>query len=228
MSEKRVGWRYDSNLCDIDSNKIFENKEAVDKKYKESTLGRLKIKFFPTNTASVQTLRSHVERLNLKGFDPDLIIIDYADIMRSSRQYDAPRHELKLIYEELRAFAAEKKIPIVTGSQANKEGSTNEIVDVTNMSEAYGKAHVADFVLGISRRAHEKVTGYGRIYIAKNRNGKDGIVFPVIIDTARSNFAVTGNAQLPEDAKSEDEQDVKKALRQKWQEVKDAMPLDQA
>jgi ketosteroid isomerase-like protein len=77
-------------------------------------LGKLIIKEFPTNTATIYTLRSHIERLDIKGFHPGLIIIDYADIMRSTRQYDSLRHELKLIYEELRALSAEKATPIWT------------------------------------------------------------------------------------------------------------------
>lgn len=114
LSESAVGRRYDSNLCDIDSNFVIENKDKVISQYQDMKLGRLIIKEFPTNTASIYTLRNHIERLNIKGFNPGLIIIDYADIMRSTRQYDSLRHELKLIYEELRGFAGEKAIPLWT------------------------------------------------------------------------------------------------------------------
>ena len=83
LSETAVGIRYDSNLCDMDSNEVMDRKEEVKKFYDENKLGRLFIKEYPTNTASIFTIRSHVERLDLKGFKPDIIIIDYADIMRS-------------------------------------------------------------------------------------------------------------------------------------------------
>jgi len=220
LSESAVGLRYDSNLCDLDSNVIIENKEKVLQVYKTQKLGRLIIKEFPTNSATIYTLRAHIERLDIKGFRPGLIIIDYADIMRSTRQYDSLRHELKLIYEELRGFASEKKIPIWTASQSNKEGSSAEVVDLSNMSEAYGKAMVADVVLSISRRAFEKSSGHGRLYVAKNRAGRDGLQFPVMIDTARSKFAICGQAAGLETAASEDEDAVKKALRNKWKELK--------
>lgn len=114
LSEPAVGMRYDSNLCDIDSNLVIENKDKVIESYKDAKLGRLMIKEFPSNTATIYTIRSHIERLDVKGFKPGLIIIDYADIMRSTRQYDSLRHELKLIYEELRAFAMEKGVPVWT------------------------------------------------------------------------------------------------------------------
>ena len=221
LSESAVGLRYDSNLCDIDSNTVIDNKDKVLQSYKSQKLGRLIIKEFPTNSATIYTLRSHIERLDIKGFRPALIIIDYADIMRSTRQYDSLRHELKLIYEELRGFASEKKIPIWTASQSNKEGSNQEVVDLGNMSEAYGKAMVADVVLSISRRSHEKATGQGRLYVAKNRAGRDGLVYPVLIDTAKSKFAITGKAGGFDAAAAEDEDEYKKALRAKWKELKD-------
>jgi len=228
LSESAVGLRYDSNLCDIDSNTVIENKEQVLETYRTTKLGRLIIKEFPTNSATIYTLRSHIERLDLKGFRPGLITIDYADIMRSTRQYDSLRHELKLIYEELRGFASEKKIPIWTASQSNKEGSDAEVVDLNNMAEAYGKAMVADVVISISRRAHEKSSGQGRLYVAKNRAGRDGLVFPVLIDTARSKFAITGKAGGLEEAASEDEDEMKKALRSKWRELKNEPFMKQA
>ena len=220
LSESAVGLRYDSNLCDMDSNTIIDNKDKVLSMYKDMKLGRLIIKEFPTNTASIYTLRSHIERLDVKGFRPGLIIIDYADIMRSTRQFDSLRHELKLIYEELRGFASEKGIPIWTASQSNKEGSQTDIVDLSNMSEAYGKAMVADVVLSISRRSHEKATGFGRLYVAKNRAGRDGLVYPAKIDTSKSKFEIIGGAGSLEGATKENEDDVKKALRLKWKELR--------
>lgn len=220
LSETSVGIRYDSNLCDMESNQIIDNKDDVLEKYKNMQLGRLIIKEFPTNSASIYTIRSHIERLDIKGFQPNLIIIDYADIMRSSRQFDSLRHELKLIYEELRGFAAEKGIPIWTASQSNREGANSDIVDLNNMSEAYGKAMVADIVLSISRKSHEKASGWGRLFIAKNRAGRDGIVYPVKIDTARSKFEITGQAGSLEDTKISDDIETKRKIRTKWQELK--------
>ena len=161
-----------------------------------------------------------MERLDLKGFSPGMLIIDYADIMRSTRQYDSLRHELKLIYEELRSFSMEKRIPVWTASQSNREGSTQDVVDLNNMSEAYGKAMTADVVLSLSRRTHEKSSGEGRLCVAKNRSGRDGLVYPVLIDTARSKFAITGGVMGFQKATDDDEKEKKRQIREKWLELK--------
>jgi replicative DNA helicase len=140
--------------------------------------------------------------------------------MRSTRSYDSLRHELKLIYEELRNLAMELRIPVWTASQANRDSANSDIVGLENMAEAYGKAMVADFVVSISRKATEKATGAGRLFIAKNRAGKDGIVFPIHIDTALSKITILDDdvSTLAETVES-DEKEMKSALRKKWQSI---------
>jgi replicative DNA helicase len=225
LSEEQTAIRYDSNLCEIDSSDIIERKSDVIKKYKESSYGNLIVKYYPTMSVGVPTMRSHIERCSTKNFRPDIIIVDYADVMRSSRQYDSPRHELKMVYEELRGLAGDLGIPVWTASQSNKEGADAEVVDMSNMSEAYAKAMTCDVVITLSRRAQEKALGVGRLFIAKNRAGRDGLVYPISIDTAQSRFTIRGDATLPEDARSEDEQSMKRSILDKWKEIKSQKDL---
>ena len=220
LSEHAVGLRYDSNLCDMPSNDVQDNKERVLKRYNDDDLGRLIIKEYPTGSASVLTIRNHIEKLMLKGFVPSLVIIDYADIMRSTRAYDSLRHELKLIYEELRNLSMDMNIPIWTASQANRDSAKSDIVGLENMSEAYGKAMVADVVISLSRKAMEKSTGAGRLFVAKNRAGKDGLVFPIHIDTSMSKITILDESQLTlDEAVKQDENEMKNLLKEKWRKV---------
>jgi replicative DNA helicase len=221
LSETIVGTRYDSNLCSIDSSDVIDKKEEVLSFYEKEDFGRLIIKEYPTGSASIVTLRNHIEKLMMKSFKPHLIIIDYADIMRSTRKYDSLRHELKLIYEELRNMAMEMSIPIWTASQANREASNAQVVGLENMAEAYGKAMVADVVLSISRRPMEKASGEGRLFIAKNRAGRDGILFPIRMDTSMSKINVIDDVSEVslQDAVNSDNQNMKSLLKSKWKEI---------
>ncbi len=220
LSEHETGKRYDSHLCHIPSNEIIERKKEVVEKYNEMELGKLIIKEYPTGSASVLTLRNHIEKLILKGFRPSLITVDYADVMKSSKAYDSLRHELKLIYTELRNLAVELNIPVWTASQANKDSSKSDIVGLENLGECYGKAQVADVVLSISRKPMEKSTGGGRIFVAKNRAGRDGLLFPINIDTARSKFQILDDTELTlNEVTSQDNHSMKEKLREKWKEV---------
>jgi replicative DNA helicase len=221
LSEESVGIRYDSCMTGIASNEVVKRKDEVKEFYENKEMGRLFIKEYPTGSASVVTVKNHLDKLLLKDFKPHLIIVDYADIMRSTRSFDSLRHELKLVYEELRNLAMELNIPIWTASQANRESANSDIVGLENMSEAYGKAMVADVVVSISRKATEKAGGTGRLYIAKNRAGRDGLLFPVAIDTARSKFMILDENHLTlNEALQEDENDVKSRLREKWRDIR--------
>ena len=183
-------------------------------------LGRLFIKEYPTGSATIMTLKTHIEKLALKGFVPDIIIIDYADIMRSTRKYDSLRHELKLIYEELRNLAMELNLPIWSASQANRQASNADIVGLENMSEAYGKAMIADVVLSLSRKPVEKAKGTARLFIAKNRAGRDGLVYNIGIDTSKSKFTIIDDNVLTfEESQNSTEKEMKNLLKSKWQQI---------
>jgi len=221
LTETSVGVRYDSNLCDIPSSDVQDRKEEVLSIYEDNSFGRLIIKEYPTGSASVMTIRNHLEKLAMKDFIPSLIVIDYADIMRSTRSYDSLRHELKLIYEELRNLAMEMKIPVWTASQSNREAAEKEVIGMDSMSEAYGKAMVADVVVSLSRKQLEKATGSGRLFVAKNRAGKDGILFPVRIDCSKSRITVIDDPselsviEMLESKKTGS----KDMLKSKWKEI---------
>ena len=219
LSETSVGIRYDSNLCDISSSDVIGSKNIIKAKYKNMKIGRLFIKEYPTNSATIMTLKGHIDKLLLKGFIPDLIIIDYADIMRSTRRYDSLRHELKLIYEELRNLAMEFDIPVWSASQANRTASTADIVGLENMSEAYGKAMVADVVLSLSRKPVEKASGIARLFIAKNRAGRDGLVFNMQIDTSKSKFIIVNTEMTLQESNKRENEDLKQVLKAKWEQV---------
>ena len=49
---------------------------------------------------------------------------------------------------------------------------------------------VADFIFTVSRTVEDKNTNTGRIFIAKNRNGPDGLVFPIFMDTSNVKIKV--------------------------------------
>jgi|TARA_Y100000310_G_scaffold278249_2_gene296594 replicative DNA helicase len=229
LSEIATGLRYDSNICEIPINDLIERKQEVLEKYNNIDLGQLVIKEYPTGSASVITIRNHIEKLLLRNFKPDMIIIDYADIMRATRKFETLRHELKMIYEELRNLAGELHIPVWTASQANRSSAQNDVVGLENMSEAYGKAMVADVVLSLSRKSHEKAHGAGRLFIAKNRAGRDGLILPVKIDTTQSRISVLTDNDIQdiEFSRQDQEKSMKDLLRQKWKEVKEVRKISE-
>jgi replicative DNA helicase len=215
-----MGIRYDSHIMGLNSLDCFDHKAAIQEFYKEKAddFGRLRIKYYPTSSVTAMTLRGHIEKLATQKFRPDVIVVDYAGIMRSSEHYDLLRMELKKVMEELRQLATELDVPIWTAIQSNKEGAQNDVVDLTNMAEGYGQAHVADFVVGLSRKSAQKANGFGNIFIAKNRAGVDGIKYQIHLDTAQSRLRVLTDDEVAEYA-SELDSDDHSFIRRKLREM---------
>ena len=153
------------------------------KKIIDTLEGQLLIKYYPTRSATVNTLDAHMKQLEIKGIKPDLIVVDYADILRDNSGAREMRHQLGSIYENLRGLAGEWKVPIWTASQANRSALEEEYIDASKVAEAYSKVMTADFVMSISRKPEDKISHTARAHVIKNRFGQDGINYPMTMNT---------------------------------------------
>lgn len=220
LNERMIGIRYDSHMLDIPSLQCYDEREKIKQFYKEKegVYGKLIVKYFPTGQASTNTLRIHLEKLQTKGFIPDLVIVDYSGIMRSSDRNELLRLELKKVCEELRSLAEDMAVPLWTAVQSNKEGSNSDIVDLTNMAESYAQAHVADFVLGLSRQSAQKASGFGNIFVAKNRAGMDGIKYHIHLDTSRSKLKVLTDDEAA-NFKTDEQRDFRMGVLKRFEQL---------
>jgi replicative DNA helicase len=180
LNQNYVGLRYDTVFSGVTTSDIKFYQEDVKKKI-DALKGTLLIKYFPTKSASVQTLTSHLSQIEIQGIKPDLVLVDYADILRGIGT--EKRHILENIYEDLRGLAGEYEVPIWTASQANRSSLEEEIIDATKVAEAYSKVMIADFVVSVSRKVEDKIANTSRFHVIKNRFGIDGITFPSSMNT---------------------------------------------
>ena len=177
-----VGLRYDCIISGQPTGNLQYYKEDVQKAI-DKLKGNLIIKYWPTRTASVNTVTAHLQQCELQGIKPDLVIVDYADIMKSTVNFTEKRHQIGHVYEELRGVAGEFEIPIWTASQANRSALEEEVIGADKVSEDYSKVMTADFVMSMSRKVEDKIANTGRFHVIKNRFGPDGITFPATINT---------------------------------------------
>ena len=192
LADTVIANRYDSCITGIRLNEVKERKSDI-KKVLDGVDGTLIIKEYPTKTATTNTIRAHLEKLKQQGIIPDMIIVDYADLLRTLSARKEKREELETIYEDLRAIMQENNCVGWTASQTNRTGLNQEIITMQAISEAFNKCFIADFIFSVSRTAEDKQTNGGRIYIAKNRNGADGLVYSIFMDTANVDIKVVGN-----------------------------------
>jgi len=189
LQETVVGSRYDSCLTQVPLNSLHGLKDDIFEEIKKLS-GGLIIKEYPTKSASTNTLRNHLERMKKREMPIDMIIVDYGDLLRPVSAQKEKRNELESIYEEMRAIAQEYECPIWTASQTNRSGYNSDCISLDAISEAFNKCFVADFICTISRNAEQKATRTGNMFIAKNRNGEDGLVYPMFVDTRKIDLQV--------------------------------------
>ena len=225
LNETYVGLRYDTVFSGITTQNIKFQKDDV-KKVIDSLEGRMVIKYYPTRSATVNTLAAHVKQLELKNIKPDMIIVDYADILRDNSGMREVRHQLGAVYEELRGLAGELKVPIWTASQANRSALEEEVIEATKVAEAYSKIMIADFVMSISRKAEDKLSHTARCHIIKNRFGMDGITYPMSMNTNLGKIEIYESTTQPgkeQQGKMDNSEEFKrKLLASKYNDMKNS------
>ena len=183
LSESYVGQRYTTILTNVGTADQKMRKDEIIRKIKQVP-GRVRIKYYPPQFASAKTIAAHVEKVRQIGFNPKLIIIDYADLLKSGNgNRDGLYAELGGIYEELRGLSGETQIPIWTATQTNRAAIDHEVIGADSVGDSYKKVQTADFIMSVSRKTKDKLSNTGRIHIVKNRFGPDGMTFPAKIDT---------------------------------------------
>jgi replicative DNA helicase len=222
LNEGYVGQRYDAVLTGIANQNLKYNIDEVTNSVSKLK-GNLVIKYYPTKTASCSTLRAHIEKMILIGKKPDLIIVDYADLLRGAVARKEMRHELESIYEDLRGIAGEYEVPLFTASQANRSALEDDIIEAGKISESYSKVMIADFVLSLSRKVTDKIAGTGRWHIIKNRFGPDGLTLPSKMNMSNGQIHIYEETSVQgKDTKKDMENGeslLRKSLLQKYKEV---------
>ena len=189
LNEAYVGLRYDTVFSGTPTANIKFHQEEVQKVI-DGLKGKLIIKYYPTRSASVNTLAAHLKQMEIQEIKPDVVIVDYADILKPTAFYKEKRHATGETYENLRGMAGEFDIPIWTASQANRSSLEEDIIDASKVSEDYSKVMTADFVMSVSRKVEDKIANTGRVHVIKNRFGIDGITFPAEINTNTGHIQV--------------------------------------
>ncbi len=158
MAEEEIAKRIDANLLRISMDELMTmDKPSYEKKMKylkSKTVGKLFVKEYPTAAANVNHFRTLLNELRLKkNFVPDVVFVDYLNICASSRMKMSGGVNsytyIKAIGEELRGFAQEFNLPVVTATQTTRSGAASSDIDMNDVSESFGIPAIADFMVAI-------------------------------------------------------------------------------
>ena len=226
LSENQTGFRYDSIFTGYSPTEVQDHKEEVLSEL-EHVSGNASIQYWPTKGASTQTIRAHLERMETVKWKPDMILIDYADLLRplGAQRSDSNYEKMGNIYEDLRQLSGQVGVPIWTVSQTQRQAVREKVVKGDRIADSWKKAMTADFICSLSRTDTDKLAETARFHVIKSRFGPDGKTYPAIMSTS------TGEIQLfdPEKEKgkkllakmNQNEEAVKKEeISKEWQKFK--------
>ena len=189
MSEDKIAQRFDSVTTLIPQSQLKDPSAQLKVEERLSIFrtnfpdSRLVIKEFPTGTATVNSLRALLVQLkNYEDFTPDVIIIDYLELLRPVRENQHEYQAQQRIAEELRGLAMESKVLLWTATQTNRQGRAVKIITDAELGDSYGKIRTCDFAISLNQNEEEFDSGTMRAYVVKSRNGRPRFTVPMTID----------------------------------------------
>lgn len=177
MAEERIAQRIEANLLDINLDDYDRMPKAWYLKkieeVKAKTTGEIKIKEYPSNSAHVGNFRHLLHELKLKeNFIPDVIYVDYVNIVASERfkPGNTPKHQLvQAVAEELRSLAQRFNVPVFSATQTNRAGFNDSDADITNVAEAWGLPATADWFIIVLQPENMEAMGQFLVKQEKSR-----------------------------------------------------------
>ena len=133
----------------------------------------LRIISFPAYSATMQDLEDSLDELeSAEGFIPDIIVTDYASILRPEKKYNDPRHDVGDIFKAHKRMAQTRSALVVTGAQslgAGRSALSKDMQDESDIGEtAYILAHV-DIMTTLDQTPEEKERGIWRTGVIEHR-----------------------------------------------------------
>ena len=192
LSETMVARRYYSRFTGIPSMDLQYSKDEIQHKIDvlNKKNGKLVIKGYPPESATMNTLRAHLTQCVKLGIKPDLVIVDYGDLLKPMKFHREKRLEISNIFVQLRGLSGEYRVPIWTASQANRSSAESEYIAGEQISEDYSKIMIGDFIMSLSRKVDDAKNKTARIFTIKNRFGPDKLIYPSKFDVSNGNLFI--------------------------------------
>jgi hypothetical protein len=111
-------------------------------------------------TAGIQAALQQWERLD---WTPDLIVIDYADLLSPTPGYSESRDQINATWKNLRSLSQSLHCCVVTATQSDAASYSKDILDKGNFSDDKRKMAHVTAMIGINQKSDEKPQGLQRL-----------------------------------------------------------------
>lgn len=131
------------------------------------------VKEYPPRTINTSVIENYLNRLILSGFNPDVIIIDYLNLVNptnidvSTGMYE----RVGAAAQEFRALSYKFCVPVICPTQFNTEGFDNAEPSLKNIAESRAVAHHGDVITSIWQGEGDRESNIINFKHLKNRLG---------------------------------------------------------
>ena len=208
LSEAYTAKRYDAYFTGLDVDDLDNNKSAVEEVVSELR-GRIRIKKYPPGKTTLTTIEKHLRKQkNQDGFEPHLIIIDYLEKLRNTKNRKDKNEDAGDVFTDAKGLAEILHVPIISPAQANRTASDVDIIKDNHLAGTYEKFMIADIIMTVSKKTNIW-------YMMGNRYGDDGVSFKSSFNR-RNGHIVIDSEEYDENAAQENEEDFRKSVKGKF------------
>ena len=167
--------RFDAHFTGLPVNEISANPKQHAKSVFHTNFkkvrGRLFVQHYGADAVSVGDIHVWLKALqSQKKFAPDVILVDYIDLLRHSTQ-KGTRPDVGLTARSLRQLGEDFNCAVWSASQTNRASYPGKRITLQDVAEDIQKVHVADVIIGIAQTDKEKDRGRCRLILLANRQG---------------------------------------------------------
>ena len=165
---KPAVWYYEENRVPIS----FLNTNRKIKSFRRMyNYGGAYVLSYPIGTANVRDIEGALDRLEYeKDFIPDIVIIDYADILKKEFAAAQGRDAINDTWKAMKSLAQKRNILVVTATQGNRSSLDRSTIQATDTSEDIRKLAHVDAMGGLSQTVVEKRRGIMRFGLLMHRD----------------------------------------------------------
>lgn len=175
LAEELCCWRMDSMLTDIAAKDVFKRLEEVDLAVRIASkkAGKFQVKELPAQS-TMNDVRAYIDTYQIEtGIRVDFICIDYLDLLMPMGVKVSPGDHFtkdKYVSEEIRNYARETGVLMVTASQLNRSAVEETEYNHSHISGGISKINSSDNVFGIHSTMHMRDRGQVQLQGLKTRN----------------------------------------------------------
>jgi len=151
--------------------KTLRKKKKILKGFASMFGKHLRIISFPAFSATVDDIFYELDILeSTENFVPDVICIDYADILAFSNFKFGERELIDITWKKMKRLADEKHIAVFTASQSNRGSIKKKVVDQIDTAEDIRKIAHVDMMISLNQLPEEKAKNLMRLSLIAHRH----------------------------------------------------------